>query len=62
MKNISKIRKNAYIIFREKDQNESFYEKIGIFCNECSYLLIDIDDEVVCCKCLKRLKRKNDRL
>jgi hypothetical protein len=55
-KKIYKAKNNVYIIYSE--ENNTFYEKINIFCNKCGYLLIDIEDEVVCSNCLTRLKRK----
>jgi hypothetical protein len=57
---INKIGKNIYIVDNASTSQENMlFNQIGLFCERCENLLIDIDDEVVCDSCLIRLKRKN---
>lgn len=58
MKKIFKLNEKFYVV-NEIKENEIFND-IKIFCDKCKYLLIDIDDEVICNKCNIRInKRKN---
>ena len=58
MKKIFKLNDKFFVVNNIKE-NEIFND-IKIFCDKCKYLLLEIDDEVICNKCNIRIKKRKN--